>query len=190
MLTGAIIGAVIGIAVALVSTLFMKPRACPECGERLPMPWFRPLKECPHCEEPLAETVPYRRGRGAPDAGRAMTVVAVMMVLSGLVAVGLFLPAALESRRVWQHQQRQVDTRTAEIRELEAKADPASKARAEELRAELRKGMWNPETYREEFATRAAIGGVGVMLALFGTVILIRRGLSRKVAARDVEDDE
>ena len=154
MLAGALIGAGIGIGVALISLLFRKPRECPECGEWLRMPWVRPLEECPHCGEPLVDR---RRSSASGESllsSRKALVASLVLILGGLVILIGFLVPALESRRVWRHQERQIDLRQAELHDLEQRDDPESRARANELRAELRRG-WEPEAHREEFVQRA-----------------------------------
>lgn len=191
MLTGAIVGAVAAAVLVLIRELVRKPDACPECGEALPRPWLKPVTECPECGEEL-DTAPRRRGRrtGRADPrsrGRGVFVLALLFGLVGVALIAVFTPAALESRRVWQHQQRQVTARLAEIEGREARGDPASRAKAQELRDQFRRDAWNPGTYKEEFATRLLFVGGGVVLVFvsLGLSVLLRLTRRNTVLHRD-----
>ncbi len=190
MLTGALIGAGIGIGVALISLLLGEPRRCPECGERLTTPWLRPLEECPHCENPLTDSRDGKEVALPRAAERRILVAAILLTVIGLGLFAAMIHATMESRRVWQYQKRQVETRTDEIRDLERRDDPASRARAKMLRGELRESGWNPETYREEFAQRAAIAGLGVVVAALGLGLLAVRLIARRTFPGRYDSEE
>ena len=49
MVEGAIIGGAAGLLVGVFAALFGPKRRCPECDEKLPTPWVKPLTSCPHC---------------------------------------------------------------------------------------------------------------------------------------------
>jgi hypothetical protein len=190
MLTGALIGAGIGIVVALISLLFGKPRECPECGRRLRTPWLRPLEECPHCDAELRETGDEEDVGRPRAAGGGVLAAAIVLVVAGLGLFAVMLPGALESRRVWQYQEGRVEEKNREIRDLERRGDPASRAKAEALRDELRRSGWYPESHREEFVQRAAIAGLGVMLAFAGLGVFALRLVARRAESRRYDDEE
>ena len=49
MLEGALLGGAAGLIVGIIMALFGPRRRCPECEEKLPIAWVKPLKTCPHC---------------------------------------------------------------------------------------------------------------------------------------------
>lgn len=194
MLQGAIIGAIVGLVFGVIYALFGKGRPCPQCDKPLPVPWFRAPRRCPQCGCHLDQTATDQlsgteadedeewetRGRGSRSAtvstGRMWSLwVAIGLALAGVALVLLFLPGALESRRVWQHQQRQVDMKLRQMDDLAQRRDAESQKRLTQLREQFRRDMWHPEGWRKEFYTRLAfvILGGGCLLAS-GALLLFR----------------
>lgn len=179
MLWGAIIGMTIGIIVALVRVLLAKGEPCPRCEEPLPLPWFRPLRRCPACGKPLV-----RKQTRGPEAGAGSWlpgVVTITLAVVGLALVAIFLPGALESRRVWLYQEGRVEETRRELSELEHRPDARSRLRAGELTEQLQKSGWNPQTFRDEYYLRATAAGMGVacLMVAAGIGLLWWRGRSR-----------
>jgi hypothetical protein len=104
------------------------------------------------------------------------------LAVCGVALIVLFLPAALESRRLWLYQQDRVEKAPQEIRDLRARNDPASLKRARELERFLGPGGWIPEWYHTEYQWRMLGVYLGAaFLAVAVAIPLLRRRVTHSV---------
>lgn len=179
MLYGALIGLIIGLIVGIYRAFFVKGDPCPKCGQPLPVPWFTPLPQCPACGgSVIAQAAPTQAAQTSPSWRAWWPVfVPVLLAVCGMALIVLFLPGALESRRLWLYQQERVEKAPQEIEDLKASNDPAAPKRIQLLESLLRPGGWNPQGYHRQYQRRmlgACLGGF-LLVAAIALPLLRRR---------------